>query len=151
MMKVLIIGLVSLCIISGCATQPRTFSSLETVWGHLRAEYRKVDHLNDWEPEPFDRKRTRHTTIAGHTFSVLPFAMGRNGSLYIVEHTRSGHVRIVGQVWGHRVEFVERNDTVVARTIFHISVNENPVTELQYKDGVFGSFEMNQIAPEFYK
>jgi hypothetical protein len=151
MMRVLIIGLASLCMISGCATQCRKFSSLEDVRAHLRAEYRKADHLGNWEPEPFDRTHSNRTTITGHTFSVLPFAMGRNGSLYVVEHMRNGRIRIVGQFWGNRVEFVDRNGIVVARTTFHISVAENPVTEVQYKNGVFGSFRMNQIRPEFYK
>lgn len=151
MIKLLITGLASACIISGCATQSHKFSSLKDVWAHLRVEYRKADHLSNWEPEPFDRTHGNRTTIAGHTFSVLPFAMGRNGALYVVEHMRSDRVRIVGQFWGNRVEFVDRNGIVVARTTFHISVAENPVTEVQYKDGVFGSFRMNHIGPEFYK
>lgn len=151
MTKTLASVIVFLLVSAAGRAQSQEFGSVQDAWAHLRAEYRKAAYLSDWEPEPFDKMRKAETTCGGHKFTVLYFDVTRNGALYIVEALPNGRFRIVGQMWGARVDIREQAGKLVARVPFHVSVAENPVTEYQYENGVFGSFTIADIRPEFYK
>lgn len=144
--------IIALLISSGArAEQVNDFATVRDAWSHIRTVYRHAEHLNAWEPPPFEEIAKPTSVIDGHHFTVLHFDVAQNGGLYIVERLINDRYRIIGQCHGQSVAFSRQSGVVLARVHYHISAAEGSDESIPFQNGVFGTFQFSDIRPEFNK